>query len=63
MASPMQFREFARECIRQAGETRDQRRRQILIDLAKHWMRAALLFERSHSSVDHASLVPTEEAR
>ena len=63
MAGPMQFREFARECIRRAGETRDERRREMLVDLAKHWMRVALLFERPASSINEAPLVPTTETR
>jgi len=62
MADPKQFRKFARECIRCAGENRDERRRQMFIELAKHWMRAALILERSIAIVDDdTSLVPKEE--
>jgi hypothetical protein len=41
-ASPKEFREFAQECARWADETRSERHRQVLLDMAKTWMQAAL---------------------
>jgi hypothetical protein len=46
-ASPKEFREFAEECLRWADETRSERHRQVLRDMAKTWMQAALQLERS----------------
>jgi hypothetical protein len=46
-ASPKEFRDFAQECLRWADETKSERHRQVLLDMAKTWMQAALQLERS----------------
>src|SRR5262245_576385 len=51
-ASPKEFREFADECLRWADETRSDRHRQVLLDMAKTWMQAALQLERSLALID-----------
>jgi hypothetical protein len=51
-ASPKEFREFAEECLRWADETKSERHRQVLLDMAKTWMQAALQLERSLALID-----------
>jgi hypothetical protein len=51
-ASPKEFREFAQECLRCADETKSQRHRQVLLDMAKTWMQAAVQLERSLALID-----------
>ena len=46
-ASPEEFREFAQECLRWAGETKSERHRQVLREMARTWIEAALELERS----------------
>ena len=56
---PKQFREFAHECVRSAEFTADERQRQVLFDLAKQWMQAALAVEGSIALIDdYTPLVP-----
>jgi hypothetical protein len=50
--SPKEFREFAQECLRWAAETKSERHRQVLRDMAKTWMQAALQLERSLALTD-----------
>jgi len=54
-ASPKEFREFADECLRWADETRSERHRQVLLDMAKTWMQAALQLERSLALIDDST--------
>jgi hypothetical protein len=42
-----EFRDFAQECLRRAGETGSERHRQVLLDMARTWVQAALEVERS----------------
>jgi hypothetical protein len=51
-ASPKEFREFAQECLRWADETKSERHRQVLLDMAKTWMQAASQLERSLALID-----------
>ena len=51
-SSPKEFREFAQECLRWADETKSERHRQVLLELAKTWMQAALQLERSFALID-----------
>jgi hypothetical protein len=44
-ASPAEFREFAQECLRWAGETKSQRHRQVLLEMARTWLQAAVEVE------------------
>jgi hypothetical protein len=46
-ASPKEFREFAQECLRWAGETKSDRHRQVLLEMARTWIQAALEVEGS----------------
>jgi hypothetical protein len=55
-ASPKEFREFAQECLRWADETKSERHRQVLRDMAKTWMQAALQLERSLALIDDSSV-------
>jgi hypothetical protein len=41
MSSPKRFHEFALECMHRAEEAHDERKRQALLGMAAHWMRAA----------------------
>jgi hypothetical protein len=51
-SSPNDFREFAQECLRWADETKSERHRQVLWDMAATWMQAALQLERSLALID-----------
>jgi hypothetical protein len=51
-ASPKEFREFAQECLRWADETKSERHRQVLREMASTWMQAALQLERSLARID-----------
>jgi hypothetical protein len=42
-----EFREFAQECLRSASETKSERHRQVLLDMARSWIQAALEVERN----------------
>ena len=57
-ASPNEFRDFAQECLRWADETKSERHRQILLDMAATWMQAALQLERSLALIDDDSRRP-----
>ena len=46
-ASPKEFREFAEECLRWSDETKSERHRQVLLDMAKTWMQAALQIDNN----------------
>jgi hypothetical protein len=41
-SSPKEYREFAQECLRWAAETKSERHRQVLLEMAKTWTQAAL---------------------
>src|SRR2546429_6554764 len=41
-----EFREFAQECLRWAGETKSERHRQALLEMSRTWIQAALEVER-----------------
>ena len=51
-ASPKEFREFAQECLRWADQTRSEQHREVLLEMAKTWMQAALEVERSWGLMD-----------
>jgi hypothetical protein len=55
-ASPKEFREFAQECLRWADETKSERHRQVLVEMARTWMQAALQLERSLVLIDDSTL-------
>jgi hypothetical protein len=44
-ASPTELREFAQECLRWAGETKSERHRQVLLEMARTWLQAAVEIE------------------
>ena len=44
-ASSQEFREFAQECLRWAGETKSERHRQVLLEMARTWLEAAVEVE------------------
>lgn len=61
MSSPDEFRAFARECLRWAEETSDEKHREVLLDLAKQWMHAALQTEKTIDVIaDDAPLLPKD---
>jgi hypothetical protein len=39
-ASPKEYREFAEECLRGAAETKSERHREVLLEMAKTWTQA-----------------------
>ena len=45
-SSPEEFREFAQECLRWAGETKSERHRQALLEMSRTWIQVALEVER-----------------
>ena len=53
-SSPKEYREFGQECLRWADETRSERHRQVLLEIAKTWMQAALEVERSWALMEDA---------
>jgi hypothetical protein len=55
-SSSKEFREFAEECLRRAAETKSERHRQILQEMAKTWMQAALEAEHSWALEDNLPL-------
>jgi hypothetical protein len=46
-ACPKEYREFAEDCLRWAAETKSERHRQTLLEMAKTWMQGALEIERN----------------
>ena len=62
-ASPKEFREFAQDCLRWADETQSERHRQVLLDIAKTWMQAALQLERSLALIDDSMPPPRPKPR
>ena len=46
-ASAKELREFAQECLRWAGETKSERHRQVLLEMARTWIQAAVEVERN----------------
>jgi hypothetical protein len=51
-SSPKEYREFAQECLRWASETGSESHRQVLLEMAKTWMQAALEIERNLGLTD-----------
>ena len=49
MTSPKEYRQFGKECGKQAAETNDKRLRELLNETARTWMRIALNVERAGS--------------
>jgi len=63
MSPPKEFREFALDCLRRADQTPEERSRQMLLDMAAHWMRAAVQLEKTIATIDNeASLIPKDDA-
>jgi hypothetical protein len=56
MSSPKEYREFAQECSHWATETKSERHRQVLLEMAKTWMQAALEVERNLGPMDDLPL-------
>jgi hypothetical protein len=54
-SSPEEFREFAQECLRWAGETKSDRHRQVLLEMARTWIQAALEVEGSLGLFDEGA--------
>ena len=62
MPSPKEFREFALECLRRADQTREERIRQILLNMAAHSMRAAVQVERATAVInEEQSFIPKKD--
>jgi hypothetical protein len=51
-SSPKEFREFAEECLRRANESKSERHRQVLLNLATTLVQAALRLERGLALTD-----------
>jgi hypothetical protein len=47
MSSRSEFEEFARDCVRLAGQANSPELRQKLFDIAREWMRAAMDWEET----------------
>jgi hypothetical protein len=45
--APAELREFAQECLRWAGETKSERHRQVLLEMARTWLQGAMEIEGS----------------
>ena len=62
MCSPKEFRDFSLRCMRLADEARDAGGRQLLLEMAAYWMRAAVYLERPIVLLDSVvPLVPEKE--
>ena len=60
--SPNEFRRFAQHCISWAERSRDERHQQIMRDMARLWMKAALEAERTMALLDcDVPLVPAND--
>jgi hypothetical protein len=62
-SSAEEFREFAQECLRWAGETKSERHRQVLLEMARTWIQAALEVERSLGLIDDSTLIRSSKPR
>jgi hypothetical protein len=62
-SSAEEFREFAQECLRWAGETRSERHRQVLLEMARTWIQAALEVEGSAGRSPEAAPLRSSKAR
>jgi hypothetical protein len=62
-SSPDEFREFAQECLRWAGETKSERHRQVLLEMARTWIQAALEVEGSLKLSPDAAPLRSSKAR
>jgi hypothetical protein len=48
VASPLEYRRFADECLIWANKVHDQRHRNMLLEIAKTWMQTALQIDQAH---------------
>jgi hypothetical protein len=55
-ASAKEFRDFAQECLRWADETKSARHRQVLLEMARTWIQAAVEVESSLGLMDEGPL-------
>jgi hypothetical protein len=46
-----EFRDFALECLRWAGETKSERHRQVLLEMARTWIQAAVEVETGSGAI------------
>jgi hypothetical protein len=60
---PKEFREFAEECLRRATETKSERHRQVLLNLATTLVQVALRLERGLAPSDSSMLPRKAKAR
>jgi len=58
MSSALDYREMARECLREAEQTRDADRKKVLLQIAKLYTQTALAMDGVVSPEDSASPVP-----
>jgi len=58
MPSALDYREMARECLREAEQTRDADRKKVLLQIAKLYTRTALAMEGVVSPENCASPTP-----
>jgi hypothetical protein len=52
MSTAEQYRAFARECITWASNAKDVAHREILLDMATHWVHAAARLDHQNSQND-----------
>jgi hypothetical protein len=62
-SSPEEFREFAQECLRWAGETKSERHRQVLLEMARTWIQAALEVEGGLGPIAEATPLRSSKLR
>jgi hypothetical protein len=62
-SSPEEFREFAQECLRWAGETKSERHRQDLLEMARTWIQAALEVEGGLGPIAEATPLRSSKLR
>jgi hypothetical protein len=51
MTTAAEYREYAHECARWAAEAKSDEMRQAFLDMANHWLAAAVLVENSNPNV------------
>jgi hypothetical protein len=54
MTTPADYRDFARDCLRWAGQAGDAAQSDTLIGIARMWMRTALIMEEQVTLANNA---------
>jgi hypothetical protein len=47
LLSPKEYRDFARQCLRWAAQTKSEEHKNMMLQMADHWMQTAQELERA----------------